>query len=195
MNQKLSILFLVITTFLKKTLVIVSLLTNDLPVTKQKDNEKRQEKKQDPQKEELRKELNLDKPLKTNDEVKEFREIEKNIEVKEFNEAETKSWKDLLLDLEHIGKNLEELMLDVDKKLYYNVELKERIEKIEKKLDDISLLIEEVLLTGERAVVYYLKKNKNKPIKLKELYKRFDRKIVNKVINQLYEKGFIKIIK
>jgi len=174
---------------------MVSLLTNDLPVTKQKSSGKKQEKKQDPQKEELRKELNLDKPLKSNEEVKEFKEIEKEIEVKEFNETETKSWKDLLLDLEHIGKNLEELMLDVDKKLYYNVELKERIEKIEKKLDDISLLIEEVLLTGERAVVYYLKKNKNKPIKLKELYKRFDRKIVNKVVNKLYEKGFIKIIK
>jgi len=107
---------------------------------------------------------------------------------------EEKMDKNILIELKIIGKNLEELMLDIDKKLYYNVELKERIEKIEESIRDLTNLIQEVFLTEDKAIIYYLKRNKGKPIKLKELYKKFDKKLVNKIVEELYEKGFIKIL-
>jgi hypothetical protein len=140
--------------------------------------------------ESLREELNLDKDFKADEEVLELNNINRMLE-----ENKKVDYFELLLRLEKIGKNLEELMLDIDKKLYYNVELKEKIENMEKKLEEISMLMEEVILTGEKAVLYYIKKNKGKPIKLKELYKRFDKKIVDKVIEELYEKRLIKILK
>jgi hypothetical protein len=130
------------------------------------------------------------KEINKSNEDKEFFEIKKtaiNLNEEDIN-------KNIFVELKIIGQNLQELMLDMDKKLYYNVELKEKVEKMEESIKELINMIEEVFFTEDKAILYYLKKNKGKPIKLKELYRRFNKKLVNKIITELYEKGFIKIL-
>jgi len=155
------------------------LLKEDLPLSKKNVNTKKELKESEIKKE--KKTENLD------NELLEIKRISMQLNEENLD-------KNLFLDLKVISKNLEELMFDIDKKLYYNIELKERIEKIEESIKDLTNLIQELFLTEEKAILYYLKRNKGKPIKLKELYRRFNKKLVNKIVEELYEKGFIKIL-
>ncbi len=137
---------------------------------------------------EIRKNLNLEEPFKANEKSLEIKEISTKLEDKEKIKIDDK-------DVYFAIKNLEELMLDIDKKTYSNLELSKKIEILEKKIENIHELLENSLLIGKNAVIYYLKKNKNKPIKLETLYRKFGRKIVNEVVIELYERGFIKILR
>ena len=124
-------------------------------------------------------------------EGKDFEEIKKINQKLIEKEKEEISLSDIFL----LVRNLEELLLDIDKKSYVNIEIAKKIEELDSKIESIKTILEDSLLIGKNAVIYYLRKNKNKPIKLGDLYKKFGEKVVNEVILEFYEKGFIRILK
>jgi len=141
-------------------------------------------------KEKLKEKLNINKPIVSTEESEEIKNISNKL-----NLTNLENEKVTLANIYFTIKNLEEIALDVDKKVYVNLDVAEKIKELEKKLEDIHELLQNSLLVGKNAVIYYLKKNKNKPIKLDVLYKKFGKKVVNEVVIELYEKGFIKILR
>jgi hypothetical protein len=152
-------------------------------------NENREEESQIT-KEKLKEKLNIEKPLTLTEEGKEIKEISNTLGL-----TDLENEKIILTNIYFTIKNLEEIALDVDKKVYINLDVAKRIDELEKKLENIHELLENSLLVGKSAVIYYLKKNKNRPIKLDILYRKFGKKVVNEVIIELYEKGFVKILR
>lgn len=141
-------------------------------------------------KKKIKEELNMDKQFKLTEESKEINSINDKLSIS-LSDKKNVDLDEILYSI----KNVEEIVLDIDRKVYINLDAAKKINELEEKLKEIHELLENSLLVGKNAVLYYLKKNKNKPIKLGVLYKKFGKKVVNEVIIELYEKGFIRILR